>query len=124
MGKLLIKKKSNIHGIGIFTTEHIGKNSVFYVIPINSIFNKPKSKCAYVGRNSWVSDEEVLNYVNHSCEPNSILDISDKPRLIAKRDIKKNEEITVDYSRTEKNGIKVPCVCKSKNCKKYFLRIE
>lgn len=121
---LLIKKKSNINGIGIFTTKFLHKNIVFYEVPINFISNKPKSKCAYIGKNKWVLDENVLNYVNHSCEPNSILDISGQSKLIAKKDIEAGEEITVDYNETEKNGKRACCDCKSKNCRGYFLRLE
>ena len=91
---------------------------------MKNIFNAPQSNCAHIGKNLWVSDEEVLNYVNHSCDANARLDILDKPLLLAKRDIHKNEEITVDYNETEKDGKNVPCTCKTKNCKKYFLRIE
>lgn len=124
MSNFLIKKKSSIHGIGIFTEQDIKKNAVFYEVPMELISNEPKAKWAHIGKNRWVSDEEVLNYINHSCDSNSKLDISDLPRLIAKRDIKSGEEITVNYNETEKKGEKVPCNCKTKKCKKYFLRIE
>jgi hypothetical protein len=124
MAHSLIKRKSKIHGKGIFTIKNIGKGVIFYKVSLNSIFNKPKSKCAFIGKNRWVSDKKVLNFINHSCSSNSILDISNRPKLIAKRNIKSGEEITVDYNKTEKNGTKVPCKCKSKNCRKYFLRIE
>ena len=124
MVELLIKKKSNIHKSGIFTTKSIEKGKIFYEVPAECILNRPKSKCAHIGKNTWVSDEKVLNYVNHSCDSNSILDITNKPKLIAKREIKSGEEITVDYNKTEIKGEKVPCNCKSKNCKKYFLRIK
>lgn len=124
MINFFIKKKSSIHGIGIFATKKITKNLLFYKVPLVCIFNNPKSRCAYIGKNLWVSDQKVLNFVNHSCDPNSILNIPDKPKLIAKKDINPGEEITVDYNRTEKSGAEVPCKCSSKNCKKYFKRIE
>ncbi|MDP1694146.1 MAG: SET domain-containing protein-lysine N-methyltransferase [Candidatus Woesearchaeota archaeon] len=124
MVDLLIKKKSHIHGIGIFTTKNIKNKSIFYEVPMKLLSDKAISKLAYIGKCRWVSDEKVLNYVNHSCEPNSVLDISDQPKLVAKRDINADEEITVDYNKTEKKGKKVPCNCNTKTCKKYFLRIE
>lgn len=124
MVDLFIKKKSGIHGIGIFTTKNIKKNAIFYEVPIDCISNEPKPRWAHIGKNRWVLDEEVLNYVNHSCNPNSVLNISAQPKLIAKRNIKADEEIIVDYNATEINGKKVSCTCKSKDCKKYFLRIE
>jgi len=120
MINLLIKKKSCIHGIGIFATQNIEKDTIFYKIPTDVILNKPNHKWAYIGEGKWLSDEKVLNYVNHSCSPNSSLDISDQPKLIAKKKIKVGEEITVDYNKTEKNGLRTLCNCKSIKCKKYF----
>jgi len=124
MVDLLVKKKSSIHGIGIFATKNINKGTVFYDVPVDCVFNEPKTGCAFILKNRWVFDEKVLNYINHSCNPNSILAVLDKPKLVAKRDIKSDEEITVDYNKTEHRGKKVPCNCNSRNCKKIFLRIE
>lgn len=120
----LIKKLSKIHQVGIFTNQDIKKNGIIYEVPLNIILTKPKPKCAFIGNNQWVCDENVLNYINHSCDPNAVLDLSTKPKLVAKRDIKNDEEITVDYDKTERNGRQIKCSCQSKNCKKYFLRIE
>jgi len=124
MDGFFVKKKSGVHGIGIFTKIDIKKNSTFYKIPLIHIFNKPRPKFAYIGNNIWVSDERILNYVNNSCNPNSLLNVMRELKLIAKRNIKAGEEITIDYNKTEKNGVKVPCTCQSKNCRKYFLKIE
>jgi len=124
MEGFLVRNSSDIDGIGIFTDRNIEKGEVFYKVPVGSVFNEPKSKCAHIGNNTWVPDGLVLNYINHSCDPNAILDISGEPKLVAKKDIEFAEEITVDYNLTEINGTKVPCTCQSKNCRKYFLRIE
>jgi SET domain-containing protein len=121
----LVKKQSAIHETGIFAAEPIAKNTKFYEIPLINILNAPKTRCAYIGNNKYVSDEKVLNWINHSCEPNTLLDISTvKPNLVALKDIKANEEITCDYNLTEAGGTKVVCTCGSVNCKGYFLRRE
>jgi len=124
MKYFLFKKKSNIHGIGAFSRSEIGKGSVFYIIPIKNIFNHPEAKCAYIGKNRWVSDKNILNFINHSCNPKSILKIRKEPVLVARRKINTGEEITLDYNKTENDGKKVPCSCGEKKCKGYFLRIE
>jgi SET domain-containing protein len=124
MTGLLIKKRSNIHGVGVFTAKSIKKGNLFYHVPLKIVSHKPKPRWAHVGKNRWVSDEEVLNFINHSCDPNAILNILDQPKLIAKVDIPENAEITVDYNETESHGKQVPCNCGSKKCKLYFLRIE
>ena len=54
-------------------------------------------------------------FVNHSCDPNTFIRGFFG---IAKRDIKKGEEITEDYSKEHNPGFKMECRCGSKNCKK------
>ncbi|MCB9802937.1 SET domain-containing protein-lysine N-methyltransferase [Candidatus Nomurabacteria bacterium] len=120
----LYKKESKIHGLGIFTNAPILKNAVIYKVPLNKIYHAARKKCAFIGNNMWVDDEKILNFINHSCNANAKLDLSDKPQIIAKRKIKTDEEITVDYDQTELNGTKMICCCKSKKCKKYFLTIQ
>jgi SET domain-containing protein len=116
---VLIKKKSKIHGIGIFTNKKISKGEVFYKIPLDKVHDKPTEKFAYIGNGKWVEDPKVLNWVNHSCTPNTILNIKgNQPVLMAKRDILPREEITCDYSLTEKEGELAKCTCKSQNCRR------
>jgi uncharacterized protein len=125
MINILIRKESKIHGFGIFAIRDINKGEIFYQIPTNSISNKSKSRYAFIGNDQWVNDPIVLNRVNHSCEPNTKLEIIEgKPVLISKRKIVDGEEITCDYNKTEKGGNKVSCKCRSKKCKGYFIRID
>jgi len=121
---LLIKKKSSIDGVGIFAQEMIKSGEVFYLVPTDLVSKTPKSKFARIG-GGYVDDSQVLNFVNHSCDSNTKLDISgDKPQLVALREIDSGEEVTCDYNRTEVNGVKVKCNCGSKTCRGYFLREE
>jgi SET domain-containing protein len=61
-------------------------------------------------------------FANHSCEPNAIflgVIINKLPRMILKliRDIKKDEEITVDYCWNSNNGKQLNiCRCSFPNC--------
>lgn len=124
MDIILEKKVSLIHGFGIFAKVKIPANLKYYHILLDIIYAEPKPRCARIGHDKYVSDSKVLNWVNHSCNPNSKLDINnDIPVLIAIKDILPNEEITVDYNQTEVPGIKAQCTCHSKNCKKYFVRL-
>jgi hypothetical protein len=120
----LEKRISKIDGFGIFTKNAIPNDTEFYQIPLDTIYSEPKPRCARIADGKYVSDDKVLNWVNHSCNPNSTLDINrDDPVLISIRDILPNEEITVDYNQTEVQGVKVKCTCKSDNCKGYFNRL-
>lgn len=58
--------------------------------------------------------------INHSCNPNSgIRIIKKKVMLLAIKNIKKDEEITWDYSTTmDEDNWELNCLCKSKNCRK------
>jgi SET domain-containing protein len=56
-------------------------------------------------------------YVNHSCEPNLVSRIVRGHILyIALRNIKRGEELTIDY-RFDKDVEKVVCRCRSPNCR-------
>ena len=56
-------------------------------------------------------------YLNHSCEPNIISRIIKGHILyFSKRDIKKGEELTVDYHFAA-DVEKVPCGCGAANCR-------
>jgi SET domain-containing protein len=121
----LVRHKSPIHGEGIFSKEFIPKGASFYLVPLTEISHEPVIKSARINQDTWISDKEVLDFVNHSCDPNSKLDVSsDQPSLVALRDIHLNEEITCDYDLTEREGKKVTCTCGSINCKGYFYRAE
>lgn len=118
---MLVRNPSKIHGIGIFTTERIRRGLEFYTIRPEQVSDTPRARWAHLnGR--WISDE-VLNFVNHSCSPNSQINLEDLS-LVALRDIPADHEITLDYNRTETGGEKAKCDCGSRNCRGYFLRIE
>lgn len=121
----LQKSISKIHGIGIFTTKKIKKNDIYYRIPATKTSKRARTGWAKIGRNIWVGDEHVLNFVNYSCEPNTSIKIYDKkPFLVALKNINPGDEICCNYSDTETNGGKVKCDCKQIKCKGYFLRVE
>lgn len=118
----LHKQHSQIHGVGIFTSRKILKGESFYTVPLDTIVCFPIAKHAYIGDNIFVDDKEVLNWVNHSCDPNTIFEIKNrKPKLVAKKNIKQGDEITVDYELTEIGGQnKIKCTCSSLNCRGFF----
>jgi hypothetical protein len=126
MNHFLEKAASGIDGDGIFTTKAIKNGVEFYVVPMAGWSTLPRSHFAKIGDELWVNDPDILNWVNHSCNPSAELLIKEKksPLLRAIRDIAPNEEITVDYNKTETDGVKVPCTCKDEKCRHSFLRVE
>ena len=93
------------------------------------INNNPKLQsdhCDYVGKMRYVIDDSPHSYMNHSCNPNTVVKhktIAIKD-TIAFRDIKKGEELTHDYTAgafdqiETNNPWKMKCNCGNKNCRK------
>ena len=123
MQNKLIKKKSPIHGKGMFAGAFLPKRHVFYEVKFSNtnIQNKPQKRLARVGLNSYL-DDPFINFINHACLPSSKLKIvKQKATLVSLKNINKGEEITVNYSITEKTGKKVKCGCKAEACRGYFV---
>lgn len=117
----LEKKKSEIHGTGVFAKKDYKKGDVVYRIPMRKIKYSNYKRYAYVGNGQYVNDEVVLNFVNHSCHPNIDLDIErPDPVLTAITDIKAGDEIVCNYDFTEKKGVYNKCLCGRDNCKGFF----
>lgn len=59
-------------------------------------------------------------FINHSCEPNCDYAIEDgRIFYYANRDIKKGEELTIDYDYDADSKREI-CLCKSKNCRGFI----
>jgi hypothetical protein len=117
---MLKKESSEISGDGIFTDNPIKKGEIFYRIPRNITSDHPKAGLARID-NIYVCDEKVLNFINHSCNPNARIDAGNYA-LVAIRDIQNGEEVTVNYDETELDGKRTKCHCRSKTCRGYFFR--
>jgi uncharacterized protein len=116
MAEFLVKRSSQMHGTGIFTLKTIKEGDSFYKIPTEKTLSHNTPHSAQIARGVYVWDFDVLNYVNHSCNPNCRIDIPSMS-LIATRDIAFNEELTCDYDLTEEKGVPFVCACKSPQCK-------
>jgi uncharacterized protein len=60
-------------------------------------------------------DLDDAEYFNHSCEPNA--GVKGQNILVARRDIKKGEEICFDYETTDTQGLNFNCACGAKICR-------
>mgnify|MGYP001573536985 CR=1 FL=1 len=67
------------------------------------------------GKGNYMVMGEPERFVNHSCDPNTYVH---NKTDIALRDIKKEEEITSDYSINGIDSWEMKCLCGSKNCRK------
>ena len=62
------------------------------------------------------SELEDVDYLNHSCSPNC--GFVGQLMIVAIKNIKKSEEITIDYSMCLTDHIRMKCLCESPDCRK------
>lgn len=123
--------RSAIAGRGIFAAKDFKKGE--FVAPLvgtlkHRVYKKPsdwknESTWIPVGIHRWVKPGFPMLYINHSCEPT--VGFKTPRRAYALRDIKKGEEITVDYSTIEYvTSWTFPCTCGSKKCRKVLRSVH
>jgi hypothetical protein len=128
LSEKLEKRLSTIHGYGLFCTSDIKKGEVVAIkggrllsrdkmvteSPADSYLPITDELCLAAGS----CDEAGLIklYINHSCESNCYM-LNDRT-MAAKRQIKANEEITIDYAYIDNEKYEFPCNCRSASCRK------
>jgi SET domain-containing protein len=121
----IVRKRSKLHGYGVFAAELITKNKRIIDYAGELIRNKKsaprevrylKEGCIWVFRvnRAWSRDAAVggniARFINHSCEPNCWIEIADKTIWIrASRSIAPGEELTYDYSTVGDHTIQCRC---------------
>jgi len=124
MDSLIYTKETKGRGVGVFATRNVKKGesiSIFEGPPvvINSFKGIPKEvqDLLYpIGINQYLIAKEPTVRINHSCDPNAGL--KDEVTLIAMRNIKKDEEVTFDYSTVTADEWELHCSCGAKSCRK------
>ena len=105
--------KSPVEGNGVFAKKSLnvgGRIAFFEGDPIPHI---TKHSLTLEGEN--VEPTGMLKNLNHSCDPNAYFL---KRWLIAGRDIKEGDEITIDYALTEDSfSDPFPCNCGAEKCR-------
>lgn len=127
----IIVEKSKIHGKGIIANQDIKKGDTVFVIKgklVHWTVNNQKDSLygsVWIGmsKHSWIDPDEPAVFLNHSCEPNC--GIKGRLKVVALKDIRAREEITIDYSITEMDRLwYMKCDCGSKNCRKIIRSIQ
>jgi uncharacterized protein len=122
------RKKSKLHGYGVFALETINKNKRIIDYAGELISNKQSESredkylskgCIWVFRvnRNWSRDANVggndARFINHSCVPNCWIEVDAKTKTIwvrAAKKITKGTELTYDYN-TEGDKV-IPCRCR------------
>ena len=125
---MIERRRSRIHGWGVYATRPISKNTRIIDYAGEKISNQEslKRERRYIrnGRHIWcfkltnrtVIDAgvggNVARFINHSCHPNCYVHIVDGTIWIrASRAIRRGEELTYDYN-TDGDGL-IKCRCSS-----------
>lgn len=88
-----------------------------------------------IGENKWIDPDYPNQYLNHSCNPNAgvrgQITIDDNQtakgqyEIVALKNIKEGEEITIDYSIIEGDDLwEMECRCGAKNCRKVIRSVH
>jgi SET domain-containing protein len=128
---MIVRRRSGIHGWGVYATQAITKNTRIIDYAGEKISNQEslRRERRYIRNghiwcfkltNRTVVDAgvggNVARYINHSCRPNCYIDI--KKGIIwirAARRIERGEELTYDYN-TDGEGL-IRCRCR-KSCQR------
>jgi SET domain-containing protein len=122
------RKKSRLHGYGVFALETINKNKRIIDYAGELISNKQSESredrylskgCIWVFRvnRNWSRDAmvggNIARFINHSCTPNCWIEVDGKTKTIwvrAAKQIRKGQELVYDYN-TEGDKV-IPCKCR------------
>src|ERR1700752_2694858 len=122
----IVRKRSKLHGFGVFTTEPINKNTriIDYAGELIRNSRSGAREARYLAQGGiwvfrvnrvWSRDAgvngNIARFINHSCTPNCWFEVVDQTIWIrASRLIRAGEELTYDY-RTEGDKT-IACRCR------------
>jgi len=113
MDTLAIKTENKFRTL--VTKQEYKKGEIICDIPSEDLHDKPNRFTVQIAENKHTNVGK-LAALNHSCDPNVILD-TDKMHMVARRDIEKGEELYFFYPSTEwEMDAPFICLCGNSNC--------
>lgn len=120
----VIVKETGKYGKGLFAKEDIKRGEIiasfdgeiYEAEKCSDLEPKIRDYAIQFEEHKWRYSRGFAILINHSCEPNC--GIKNNFDIIAMRDIKKGEELTLDYDLTENSDWTMKCSCGNKNCRK------
>jgi SET domain-containing protein len=145
--ELIIVKESKIHHKGVFASKDIAKGTKVIEYIGDKLSKEESDKRADEQLEKAAKDhkeglvyifelndefdidgnvpENDAKYINHSCNPNCEIENDGQHIwIVAKRDIKKNEELYYNYGYDPEDFEDHPCLCGSDNCVGYIVAEE
>lgn len=121
-------RSSPIQGLGVFATRDFAAGEV--VMPVNDsrvVDDEHPLRLElgeYAHHQDYLAGGKVVlwpypeRHVNHSCYPNAyVQQVGDLRRVIARRPIARDEEITFDYILNTARGDVWECNCRAQRCR-------
>lgn len=113
METLTIKTENKFRSL--ITKQAYSKGEVICDIPTEKLFDKANRYTVQISQDKH-TEVGKLSALNHSCDPNVILD-TEHLLMIARRDIAKGEELSFFYPATEwEMDAPFICLCGASNC--------
>ena len=108
--------KTRKKGRGLYADRNIQPGEFVFSFFGSSIKQRRGEYSVQIGPGTHLEPEEPTNLINHSCEPNC--GIKGRTNVQSMREIRKGEELTIDYAMVEDNlwgGI--ACLCGTSFCR-------
>jgi uncharacterized protein len=131
--KLVSKRNSKIHGVGVFANTSIAPRRILARYN-GSILKAEQVKLELAAGNRYLlelPDGRVIDgstgnglgrFFNHSCDPSAHLEYRENvPLIVSSRAIERGEEVTIDYGFDPAEVARFPCACGSPNCVGYIV---
>ena len=113
METLTIKTENKFRSL--ITKEAYSKGEVICEIPTEKLFDKANRYTVQISQDKH-TEVGKLSALNHSCDPNVLLD-TENLLMVARRDIDKGEELSFFYPSTEwEMDAPFICLCGASNC--------
>ena len=129
--KKLIIHKSKVHGNGIFANEDIKrgelidfvKGKIHHLKVLTKRESHSHPNWIGVSKYTWLDPMPPYKFLNHSCNPSA--GIKGRISVYAIRNIKKGEEVTIDYATTEIDPLwEMRCLCGETTCRKIIRSLQ
>lgn len=103
-------------GARLVTTRAYRRGEVIRSLPCHSVVAEATYLTIQIAPNLHIDQIDVFGFTNHSCAPNTILDVATQ-QVYAARDLEPGEELTFFYPSTEWEMARpFECCCGEPNC--------
>ncbi len=113
---LKIVSGGSAYGARLITDKPLSRGEVVYHITGHRITEIPTYQTIQVGHGTHIEELGVIAYLNHSCQPNTVIDVAQLD-VVATRDIAAGEDLNFFYPSTEwEMDRPFICLCGAPQC--------